>query len=144
MSSTAQGRSRKQLHNGLRERGVRVDYATVRSWVPQIDNIENGTVPNHWHTFKALADELQITLPEEALRTYYQAARTWRVQHRKFGRTLTRLMRHAAFGRLDTETLRNVEKQWGWGVRDLLRATRRCTVDDLVLISADTPLHLAS
>jgi hypothetical protein len=143
VSSTAQGRSRKQVYNGLRERGIRVDYGTVRSWVPQIDDIEKGTVPNHWHTFKALADELQITLPEETLRTYYQAARTWRVQHRTFGRILTRLMRHAAFGRLDSETLRNVEKQWGWGVRDLLQATRRCTVDDLVRIAADTPLHLA-
>ncbi len=143
VSSTAQGRSRKQLHDGLRARRIQVNYATVRSWVPQVDNLESGTVPNHWYIFKALADELQIALPEEALRTYYQAARSWRVQHRNFGRILTRLMRHAAFGRLDPETLRSVEKQWGWGVRDLLQATRRCTVDDLVRISAATPLHLA-
>lgn len=143
VSSTAQGRSRKQLHEGLRARKIQVNYATVRSWVPQADSLEKGTIPNHWYAFKALADELQIALPEEVLRTYYQAARSWRVQHRKFGRILTRLMRHAAFGRLDSETLRSVEKQWGWGVRDLLQATRRCTVDDLVWISADTPLHLA-
>ncbi len=143
VSSMARGRSRKQLHDGLRARGIQMNYATVRAWVPQMDDLEKGTIPNHWYAFKALADELHIALPEEVLRTYYQAARSWRVQHRKFGRILTRLMRHAAFGQLDPETLRSVETQWGWGVRDLLQATRRCTVDDLVRISADTPLHLA-
>ncbi len=139
----AQHRSRRQLQDGLCARGVQVDYATVRSWVPQLSDLEKGVAPNHWYAFKALADELQIALPEEALRTYYQAARSWRVHHRNSGRVLTRLMRHAALGRLDAETLRDVETQWGWNVRDLLRATHSCVVDDLVLISADAPIHLA-
>jgi hypothetical protein len=144
VSSTAQGRSRRQLHAGLQKRGVHVDYATVCSWVPRMDRCEQATMPIHWSAFKALAAELQITLAEEALRTYYQTARVWRTQHRKFGRILTRLMRHAASGRLDAETLQDVEQRWGWGVRDLLQATRRCTVDDLVRISATSSLHLAS
>jgi hypothetical protein len=140
VASTAQGRSLKQLQSALCAHGLRVNYATVRSWIPRIDDLQAGTVPTHWHAFKVLADVLRIALPEALLQTYYQHARNWRVQHRIYGRILTRMMRHAAFGQLDTETLQSVEKQWGWGVRDLLQATRRCTVDDLVYIAADIPL----
>jgi len=143
VSSTARGRSRRQLHIELQKRGIQVDYATVCCWVPQANRCEQGTMPMHWSTYKALAAELQIALPEETLRMYYQANRVWRTQHRTFGRTLTRLMRYAASGRLDVETLQQVERQWGWGVRDLLQATRRCIVDDLVWIPAAPPLHLA-
>jgi hypothetical protein len=144
VSSTAQGRSRRQLHAGLQKRGIQVDYATVCSWVPRMDRHEQATMPTSWTAFEALAAELQIALPEGMLRMYYQTTRVWRTQHRRFGRTLTRLMRHAASGRLDGETLQHVEEHWGWGVRDLLQATRCCTVDDLVQISAAPPLHLAS
>lgn len=144
VSSTARGRSRRELHLGLQERGVQVDYATVRCWVPQMGRCEQGTMPMRWSACKALAAELQIALPEETLRMYYQASRVWRTQHRMFGRILTRLMRYAASGRLDAQTLQQVERQWGWAVRDLLQATRRCVVDDLVTIAAAPSLHLAS
>lgn len=133
-SAQVQKRSAKSLQAGLRARGVHVDYATVRSWVPKPDSVAQGLVPNQWTSFKALADELNLIFPEEVLRAYHQAVRRWRVLHRSAGRTLVRLMRHAVLGQLDAATLHEVEELWGLDARALLRATRIRIVDEVVAI----------
>lgn len=131
-SAQVQKRSAKGIQAGLQTRGIHVDYATVRSWVPKPDNMAQGLVPNQWTSFKALADELNLVFPEEVLRSYHYAVRRWRVLHRSAGRTLVRLMRHAVLGQLDAATLHEVEELWGLDARDLLRATRIRIVDEVV------------
>lgn len=133
-SAQVQKRSAKSLQAGLRARGVYVDYATVRSWVPKLDDVAQGLVPNQWTSFKALADELNLVFTEDVLRAYYLAVRRWRVLHRSAGRTLVRLMRHAVLGQLDAATLHEVEELWGLDARDLLRATRIRIVDEVVAL----------
>jgi len=124
-------RTYKSIHVGLQARGIRVDYHTVRGWIPSPAAVDGGAVPKAWDAFKALADELGLPLPEEMLRSHYRAVRVLRTRHRQAGRDLVRLMRHAAMGRLDAATLHNVETQWGMGTRDLLEGTRLRTVDDV-------------
>jgi hypothetical protein len=131
-SAQVQKRSAKSIQAGLQTRGVHVDYATVRTWVPKPDNVAQGLVPNQWTSFKALADELNLVFPEEVLHAYHHAVRRWRVLHRSAGRTLVRLMRHAVLGQLDAATLHEVEELWGLDARDLLRATRIRIVDEVV------------
>ena len=133
-SAQVQKRSVKSIQAGLRTRGVHVDYATVRSWVPKPDRVAQALVPNQWTSFKALADELNLVFPEEVLRVYHRAVRRWRVLHRSAGRTLVRLMRHAVLGQLDAATLHEVEELWGLDARGLLQATRIRIVDEVVAI----------
>jgi len=136
VSSSAQvlKRTARSIQTGLAARGVHVDAVTVRSWVRKPVDAVQGQVPLQWTSFKALADELNIVFPEEVLRTYYNAARKWRVVHRSRGRTLVRLMRHAVRGQLDAATLHEVDVQWGLDARDLLQATRIRIVDDVIAV----------
>lgn len=133
-SAQVQKRSVKSVQAGMQTRGVHVDYATVRSWVPKPDSVAQGLVPNQWTSFKALADELNLVFPEEVLRAYHRAVRRWRVLHRSAGRTLVSLMRHAVLGQLDAATLHEVEELWGLDARDLLQATRIRIVDEVVAV----------
>jgi hypothetical protein len=130
----AHKRSTRSIHAGLQARGIEVDYATVRSWVPKPEAPAQGMTPGSWKHFQALAEELQILLPAEDLRRYYQAIRTWRITHRSNGRTLVRLMRYAVFGQLDASTLDLVARQWGFDTRELLQGTRLLTIDDIVAL----------
>lgn len=136
VASCAQAHKRtvRSIHAGLRSRGLDVEYATVRSWIPNPESPTQGMTPRSWKDFQALAEELQILLPEQELRRYFQAIRAWRITHRSSGRTLVRLMRYAVFGQLDAATLDLVARQWGFDTRELLQGTRLLTVDTCVAV----------
>lgn len=113
----------------LRERGVHVDYQTVRAWLR--GRGDQDAVPGKWEHFRQVTEVLGMALPEEELRNTYAAIRRLRVLHRKAGRDLVRLMRGAAMHRLDAYTLARIETVWGVTVRELIERTRIAVVDEV-------------
>lgn len=134
-SSTVQAvaRARKlkitAVFRDLRERGVYVDYQTVRAWLR--GRGDQDAVPDKWEHFRELGEVIGLTLPEQEQRETYAAIRRLRVLHRKAGRDLVRLMRGAATHRLDAVTLSRVQAVWGMTVRELIEGTRIAVVDDV-------------
>lgn len=123
------------IHRGLQKRGVTVDYQTVRGWLRLPDEGDDGSVPRSWAVFQELAAELQYALPDVILRGYFDAIRRLRVEHRKKGRALVRIIRATAtHRRLDIETLYKIEQEWGMTVRDLVEGARLCIVDDVCIM----------
>ncbi len=125
-------RSIRSIQLGLRERGVAADASTIRSWLPDPGQFSGGLVPRSWRDFRALAEELDLSLPEPTLRSYFDPIRRWRIVHRARGRLLIRIMRHAALRQLDVATLDRIQAAWGWKVRDLvegvhIRLVEACT-----------------
>jgi len=117
------------LHRDLRERGVVVDYQTVRAWTTPTEAADR--VPARWEHFRTLADLIHIDLPETELRNIFNAVRLLRTWHRKAGRDLVRMMRAAYTGRLDPVTLRRIESAFGLSVRELVEAARLALIDDI-------------
>lgn len=121
----------KLLHERLVQSGVQVSYATVRTWIPSSPQ-DSAAAPLRWEEFNAFAFALGIRLPEEYLRQLYSSIRRLRVMHRKAGRTLVRVIRGAYLGRLHPGVLRQVQDQWGFGLRELVMSARIMTVDRVI------------
>lgn len=122
----------RAIHQKLSQRGVRVSYSTVLSWIRPTSKGEQ-MVPMRWPHFKLLAEELAITLPEAFLSELFNAVRQLRVRHRLAGRSLVRAMRNAYLGRLDSTTIAQIDREWGLSVRELLQNTRLMEVDSILL-----------
>lgn len=128
-------RTTADVHRGLQKRGVQVDYQTVRGWLQLPLDGGDGSVPQSWTAFKALADELECALPESMLRGYFNGIRRLRVEHRIKGRALVRIIRATATRRrLDIDILYKIEQEWGMNVRDLIEGARLCIVDDVCIL----------
>lgn len=122
----------KLLHDKLSRLGVRVSYATVRTWVP-LSPRDSVAAPLRWEEFSAFASALGITLPPDYLGQLYSSIRRLRVMHRKAGRALVRVIRGAYLGRLHPSVLRQVQEQWGFGLRELVLSARLMTVDRVIM-----------
>jgi len=122
----------RAVHRRFSERGIQVSYQTILSWTHS--TMEGyQTTPSRWQYFEALAEELQISLPESYLMDLFNAIRQWRVRHRLAGRNLVRAMRNAYLGRLDSVTLAQIEREWGLNARELMQSTRLMEVDSVIL-----------
>lgn len=120
------------LHDRLTRLGVRVSYATVRTWIP-LSPQDSVAAPLRWEEFSAFASALGITLPTDYLGQLYGSIRRLRVMHRKAGRALVRVIRGAYLGRLHPSVLRQVQEQWGFGLRELVLSARLMTVDRVIM-----------
>lgn len=122
----------RAIHRRFSEKGIQVSYQTLLSWTHS--TMEGyQTAPSRWQYFRALTEELQISLPESYLMDLFNAIRQWRVRHRLAGRNLVRAMRNAYLGRLDSVTLAKIEREWGLNARELMQSTRLMEVDSVIL-----------
>lgn len=110
----------------VRQSGGSATIERVKSWLRDAPEM---TTPRDWPTFLAFARALGIQLPDEAIREFFDAIRTWRVGHRWRGREVMRLLRLAWFGGLSAADLARTEQRWGLGVRDLIEGSRVVEVE---------------
>jgi hypothetical protein len=129
---TARRPSAQSIVHAMEELGHHMDLATVRTWL-RFDRMEEAAVPERPDRFLAFASALGITLPQETLLDLYSGIQSWRVNHRKFGRELARAVRAAYLGRLDSPTLRKIERDWGLTARQLVEGARVAVIDELIL-----------
>jgi hypothetical protein len=112
--------------------GANATSEAVRSWVrPEVD----ARTPLDWSTFRALAEVLNIGLPEVVVRDFFNAIRRWRVAHRSRGRDVVRLLRKAWFGGVSAAELARIEGRWGLQVRDLIEGSRLADVEAVTVRS---------
>src|SRR5207302_8953376 len=122
----------RNIHRRLLQKGIKVSYQTVLSWT-RSPNGDDQAIPAYWSHFKALAEELHITLPEKYLLDIYNSIRRWRTLHRLAGRNLVRTMRNVYLGRLDSTALAQIEREWGLSTRELIQSTKLMEVDSILL-----------
>lgn len=121
-----------EVVQAMTKRGVRVDEATVRSWLRSAgDELLAVATPRGRSAFLAFAEAMRIPLSETALLNLWNAIRRWRTLHRKAGRDLARVIRAVSANRLDAPSLARVEVAWGFCARHLLQAARVAVVDEV-------------
>jgi hypothetical protein len=122
----------REIYRQMKARGEPVSYDAVRAWArPSVET--SGSVPSTYGRFMAFAELLGVNLPEAELAEFFQNIRRWRINHRKAGRKLARVIRAAYLDRLDAVTLAKVEREWGFEIRRLLEAAHVGIVDEVVL-----------
>lgn len=121
----------RRITERMAETGHPVDYATVRSWLGVSD--EDAAIPERADRFLAFAQIMGISLPEGTLIEMYSAIRKLRINHRRIGRELARVIRGVRLGRLGAPTLARIEREWGFSARELLESARVGTVDEVLL-----------
>ncbi len=117
----------------IRQGGGAATIERVKSWLRDAPEM---TTPRDWTTFLAFARALGIQLPDEAIREFFDAIRTWRTGHRWRGREVVRLLRLAWFGGLSAADLARTEQRWGLGVRDLVEGSRVVEVESVRRLDA--------
>lgn len=110
--------------------GRAVSGAAIRSWLQPENN--RACTPINWESFLTFARALGIQMPEEQIREYFQAVRTWRIRHRLAGRDLARAVRGAYVGRIGASDLARIERDWGMDARTLIDAARVGIVDEVI------------
>jgi hypothetical protein len=110
----------------IRQGGGAATIERVKSWLRDAPEM---TTPRDWTTFLAFARALGVQLPDEQVRVFFDAIRTWRTGHRWRGREVVRLLRLAWFGGLSAADLARTEQRWGLGVRDLVEGSRVVEVE---------------
>ncbi len=110
----------------IRQGGGAATIERVKSWLRDAPEM---TTPRDWTTFLAFARALGVQLPDENVREFFDAIRTWRTGHRWRGREVVRLLRLAWFGGLSAADLARTEQRWGLGVRDLVEGSRVVEVE---------------
>ncbi len=128
-------RTAQSIAQTMTETGHAVDPTTVRTWL-RLDDGEEASVPDRPDRFLGFAAALGITLDREVLLDLFSGIHSWRVNHRKFGRELARAVRAACLGRLDADSLRRIERDWGMNARYLVEGARVATVDEVILPEA--------
>jgi hypothetical protein len=114
------------------EKGHPVDLKTVRSWM-RFNDTHQTSVPDRPARFLAFAAALGITLPDSYLLDLWNGIENRRINHRKFGRILSRAVRAAYLGNLDAVTVTKIEREWGMNARQLIEGARLAVVDEVIL-----------
>jgi hypothetical protein len=120
----------KAITKAMTERGEQVDEATVRSWITFTKD-EEPHIPDRPERFLAFAEAIGIPYSREALLNYYKMINRLRIEHRRAGRMLTRIISATYFNRLDLAALAKVEYQYGLAARELVQGVRLATVDEV-------------
>ncbi len=126
----------RRITERMAETGHPVDYATVRSWLGLSE--EDAAIPERADRFLAFARIIGISLPEDTLVEMYSAIRRLRINHRRIGRELARVIRGVRLGKLGAPTLARIEREWGFSARELLESARVGTVDEVLLPEEET------